>query len=411
MAEEKGRLRRLVVLSGTSGTDISRVLSFVEKELGVTTAKFEDYVEEAFRAPIYHVAELLLVSYRNAAEKFRKAYQAMIEDLSRSEEAVVAAHLAYYRRSNVVISPLVEGLIRLSGSTRISVIDYVDDYYHILYRLAERVARGKTPEVTGFQVLDPAGLLYWRSTHHSLTQLLSLHGVETVIYASKHSSEGHRRLIAKLLGRPAGEGKGYETVYVSHPITKVRSRAAEQGIPLSQHPDALDIENFKKNLEERCPHLVVYSPTTIDELIPGRNGEPLATRIDEENRWPHFSNGIHSYHYPVDLASELFDRTIYPVDRTIKNKGYLEFLRAEIEASIERRDLGYVAQADYIVAYRPTMYGQQHMGVETEIKTAIATAKPVYSVIPPEERRIPYTLFRFEYPLSSLEELAQVLHC
>jgi hypothetical protein len=403
---------RLVVLSGTSGTDVSRVLSFAEKELGVATAKFEDYVEDAFRAPIYHVAELLLVSYTAAAEKFRRAYEAMVRNLSGAREAVIGAHLAYYRRSNVVISPLVESLIRLtSRGAKVAVIDYVDDFYHILYRLAERVTRGRTPEVTGFQVLDPAGLLYWRSTHHSIVQLLSLHGVETVVYASKHSGAGHARLIAKLLGRRTEDGKRYETVYVSHPITRVREKAAKEGVPLSRHPDALDIEEFKKMLEERCPHIVVYSPTTIDELIPGEQGEPLATKITREKRWPHFDNGIHAYPYPVDLASSLFDKTIYPVDRTIGNPGYLEFLKAEIEASIERRDLGYVAQADYIVAYRPTMYGQQHMGVETEIKTAIATAKPVYSIIPPEERSISYTLFRFEYPLSSLDELVNVLHC
>ncbi len=401
----------IVVISGTSGTDISRVLDYVGRELGVATAKFEDYVEAVFRAPIYHVAELLLVGYRQASERFMKAFRDMLAELSGSEEAVIGAHLAYYRRSNVIISPFVNILLRLADEKKIAVIDYVDDYYHILYRVAARVAEGKTPEVTGFQVLDPAGLIYWRSTHHSVTQLLSLHGIETVIYASKHTAAGHARLVAKLLGRKAETGRDYEAVYISHPITKVREKAAKEGVPLNEHPDALDIENFKKLLEEKCSHLIVYSPTTIDELIPGPRGEPLATVIERKNRWPHPENGIHRYPYPVDLASELFDRTIYPVEKTIRNPGYMEFFRAEIEASIERRDLGYVAQADYIVAYRPTMYGQQHMGVETEIKTAIATAKPVYSVVPPSERTIPYTLFRFEYPLAGIDELLRILHC
>jgi len=402
---------KLVVISGTSGTDISRVLGYLERELGVATAKFEDHVESVFRAPIYHVAELLLVGYRQAADRFVKAYREMMDELSGSDEAVVGAHLVYYRRSNVVISPFVKILLDMSTERHIAVIDYVDDYYHVLYRVAERVAEGKTPEVTGFQVLDPAGLVYWRSTHHSVTQLLSLHGVETAIYASKHTAVGHARLVAKLLGRRAGDGRGYEAVYVSHPITRIREKALRDGVPLNEHPDALDIERFKQTLESRCSHLVVYSPTAVDELIPGRNGEPLATRIERAVRWPHPDNGIHRYVYPVDLASQLFDSTIYPVDKTVRNKGYMEFLRAEIEASIERRDLSYVAQADYVVAYRPTMYGQQHMGVETEIKTAIATAKPVYSVVPPEERTLPYTLFRFEYPLTNIEELLRVLQC
>jgi len=405
------RPRRLLVISGTSGTNISRVLGFLSSELGVATAKFEDYVEEVFRAPIYHVAELLLVGYRSAAERFEKAFNAMMEDLSPSDEAVIGAHLVYYRRNNIIVSPVVALLLRSLKERSIAVIDYVDDYYHVLHRVAERAARGETPEVTGFQVLDPAGLIHWRGSHHSVAQLLQLQGAEVAIYASKHSRTGHARLAAKLLGRKTEEGRSYETVYISHPITKVREKAAKEGVPLSRHPDALDIEGFKKRLEESCSHIVVYSPTTIDELIPGPDGEPLATRIEREARWPHPENGIHEYPYPVDLSSKLFDDTIYPVKRTVGNPGYLEILRSEIEASIERRDLGYVTQADFVVAYRPSMYGTHHMGVETEIKTAIATAKPVYSVVPPEERKVPYTLFRFEYPLASVEELLRVLRC
>jgi hypothetical protein len=213
--------------------------------------EFEEFVEEEFRAPIYHVAELLLVGYQRASEKFLKAFNAMMDSLSGHAEAVVGAHLVYYRRSNIIVSPVVGTLLKLLGEKKIAVVDYVDDYYHVLFRVAERVAEGRTPEVTGFQILDPVGLLHWRSSHHSVTQLLALSGAATAVYASKHTSRGHVRLIAKLLGRKAENGRGYETVYISHPITKVRERALRENTPLSQHPDALDIERFKNILEER----------------------------------------------------------------------------------------------------------------------------------------------------------------
>ncbi|BES80520.1 hypothetical protein [Pyrodictium abyssi] len=400
------------MITGVSGVELAPLLRLAE-ELGAATAKYEEFVEEEFKAPIYHVAELLLVDYRRTAERFEKAFRRMLDSLSGSEAAVVAAHAAYYRRSNIVASPLTGFVHRLAarGEASVAIVDYVDDYYHILYRLADRVARGETPEVAGFQVLDPAGLLYWRSTHHSIAQLAAIHGVEFYVYASKHSREGHQRLLAMLLGMEPDGGGSFHTVYVSHPITRVRARALQEGAALDRYPDALEIEEFKKTLEESCPSLVVFSPTTVDELITDPATGRLKTRIERSERWPHGENGLHEYPYPVDLRDRLFDLHLYPVEDTTGNPGYMSYLQSQIEASIERRDLGYVAQADMIVAYRPTMYGETHMGVETEIKTAVAMAKPVYSVVPREERSIAYRLFRFEYPLSSIDELLSVLRC
>ncbi len=405
-------LKRVVFLMGISGLDLGKVLELAQG-LGAATAKYEDFVEEEFKAPIYHVSELLLVRYSGVRDRFDKAFDKMMEYLEASgkEAAVVAAHAAYYRRNNVVASPVVARIAMLaSRGLEVSVIDYVDDYYHVLYRVAKRIERGETPGVAGFQVLDPLGLLYWRSTHHSIAQVLTLFGARLYLYASKHSQESHRRLLAMLIGQESETGP-YRTAYISHPITLVRKKAEEQGEPLDRFPDALEIEEFKKSLEKECPSLVLFSPTTIDELITRPGTEELETRITRENRWPHEENGLHDYPYPVDLGSEFFDKYLYPVKQTTKNPGYLAQLRSSIEASIERRDLGYVSQADMIIAYRPTMYLATHMGVETEIKTAIAMGKPVYSVMPPEERSTAYKLFRFEYPLYSTQELLNILKC
>lgn len=406
-------LKRFVFLTGVSGLDLGKVLELAEG-LGAATAKYEDYVEEEFKAPIYHVSELLLVRYTAIRDKFDKAFEKMISYLegSGSEAAVIAAHVAYYRRSNVVASPIVAKIAELAmRGAEVTVIDYVDDYYHILYRVAKRIEQGETPGVAGFQVLDPLGVMNWRSTHHSITETLTLFGAKLYTYASKHSRESHERLLAMLIGAEPPSGGAYTTAYISHPITLVRKKAEEQGHPLDKFPDALEIERFKKNLEKQCPSLVLFSPTTIDELITRPGTDELETRIDRANRWPHEENQLHEYPYPVDLASDFFDKLLYPVNQTTRNQGYLSQLRNSIEASIERRDLSYVSQADMVIAYRPTMYLLTHMGVETEIKTAIAMGKPVYSVMPPEERNIAYKLFRFEYPLFSTEELLNILRC
>ncbi|MET1129137.1 MAG: hypothetical protein ABWW70_07455 [Thermoproteota archaeon] len=401
-------LHGIVILTGTSGLDIGRTLEVIEQELGVATAKFEEYVEREFKAPIYHVAELLLVDYRRASAKFREAFRKMLESLKGSRLAVVGAHSVYYRRSSIVANPLL-GYLREYGE-RVVIIDYVDDYYHALFRLAARVAEGHTPEIASFQVIDPAGFLYWRSAQESVSSLATSYGAFHFIFASKHSREAHIRLISMALDMAAGRPKQYRTVYVSHPITRVRAKARSLGVPLRNLEEVNEIETVKRDLERSCEDLIVLSPTTIDELIVDEN-DNLETVIRAEERWPHPSNGIHDYPYPIDLSDKIFDTYLYPVEDTVKNKAYLRFLRRLIEASVERRDLGYVSQADFVFAYRPTMYGEVHMGVETEIKTAIAMSKPVYSIIPREERNIEYRLFRFEYPLSSLEELLHVLRC
>ena len=406
------RLRRLLVYTGTSGLDLAKAAGFVAEKLGVRHVKYEDYVEDVFRAPIFHVAELLLAGYQGATGRMEKAFNTMIGDLEAEEEAVVSMHLVYYRRLNSVLNPVTTRLAKLAEQgLEIAVIDYVDDYYHALHRLAARAASRLTPGVAGFQPIDPAGFLSWRSVGTSLAQLLATTGVRVVTYASKHTGEGHQRLAAMLLGRRAENGRRYESAYISHPISKVRARARSQRVPLWSHEDAREIEEFKATLERECPHLIIYSPTTVDELIPSTNGGDLATLIRREDRWPHPENGVHEYPYPVDLSSSLFDEHLYPVGDTVRNPGYRYFLRSHIEASIERRDLGYVAQSDMVIAYRPTMYGEQHMGVETEIKTAIALAKPVYSVVPPPETRPQYSLFHFEYPLTSVEDLLRVMRC
>ena len=398
-----------MVVTGISGIGLGRVVDLVSKEVGAAVAKFEDFVEDEFKAPIYHVAELLLVDYKRTAGRFERAFTKMVESLRGSKYAVIAMHSMYYRRSNIVSNPAIGYLARLGAE--VSVIDYFDDYYHVLHRLATRIAHGETPGVASFQVIDPAGLLYWRSAQESVSRLIPLGGGEAYVYASKHTREGHLRLFSYILGIQPDEGVQYRSAYISHPITKLREYAIRHSTPLSRLGEVTEIEKFKQELERACPNLVVFSPTAIDELILSPETNTLQINITRDMRWPHPENRIHEYPYPVDLSSELFNEYLYPVDETVKNTGYLSFLKTLIETSIERRDLGYVSQADFVIAYRPTMFSEVHMGVETEIKTAVAMSKPVYSIIPAEERDISYKLFRFEYPLSSLEELLYILKC
>jgi len=403
--------KRVVVLTGVTGVDVGSIADYAKRQFNVETMKFEDFVEEEFKAPIYHAIELLLINKRNAIEKFTKAFNKMVEAIkaSNNEIIVVTYHLTYHRRRHIVPNPILSLLGKLPGLQ--TIIYYVEDYYHALTRLAQRAEKGYTPGVARNQALDPVAILYWRAADQSMLTLLEVEGVNVYIMANKHSREQHTRLLADALGIEYGGVKRFRKVYISHPITKVRVRAMEENIPLPDHPDAREIEEFKEIISRRCRDLILFSPTTIDELIVDAKGE-MKIVIDYTDRWPYPKDTIHKdYIYPVNLADDLFDRLLYPTSETVLNKGYMNVVRNLIQTQIESRDMAYVTQSDFLIAYRPTMYGELHMGVDMEVRTAVAQAKPVYAVIPHEEEPKHYSLFNFWYPLSDIDELFRALRC
>lgn len=403
--------KRVVVLTGVTGVDVGSIADYAKRQFNVETMKFEDFVEEEFKAPIYHAIELLLINKRNAIEKFTKAFNKMVEAIkaSNNEIIVVTYHLTYHRRRHIVPNPILSLLGKLPGLQ--TIIYYVEDYYHALTRLAQRAEKGYTPGVARNQALDPVAILYWRAADQSMLTLLEVEGVNVYIMANKHSREQHTRLLADALGIEYGGVKRFRKVYISHPITKVRVRAMEENIPLPDHPDAREIEEFKEIISRRCRDLILFSPTTIDELIVDAKGE-MKIVIDYTDRWPYPKDTIHKdYSYPVNLADDLFDRLLYPTSETVLNKGYMNVVRNLIQTQIESRDMAYVTQSDFLIAYRPTMYGELHMGVDMEVRTAVAQAKPVYAVIPHEEEPKHYSLFNFWYPLSDIDELFRALRC
>ena len=71
--------KRVVVLTGVTGVDVGSIADYAKRQFNVETMKFEDFVEEEFKAPIYHAIELLLINKRNAIEKFTKAFNKMLK--------------------------------------------------------------------------------------------------------------------------------------------------------------------------------------------------------------------------------------------------------------------------------------------------------------------------------------------
>ncbi|MCE4612340.1 MAG: hypothetical protein F7C07_00700 [Desulfurococcales archaeon] len=400
-------MKRLVLLAGVTGINIDAVMREASKEFGAETIKLEDHIEEELGSQIFAIAEQLVRKNLIVHGKIARIAKGLIE--ASKDPLIVAAHMTYYRRRHIVPSPATSSLLSSPATT--VIVGYVEDYYHALKRMAERVLQGRTPDVARAQPLDPLGYLYWRGTDQSMLDLYKLFGAETYVFGMKHSREMHMRMLAHALGVEYRGVKRFRKVYVSHPITKVRKKSREMGTPINSFKDSLEIEEFKQILEKECGDLIIFSPTTIDEAIYDEYSR-IKTIITRNDRWPHPVETLHEYEYPIDLSGPEFTEYLYPAEETIKNPGYLKLLQEIIENQIESRDYAYVSQADFIIAYRPTMYGEEHRGVEAEIHTASGQGKTVYALVPEEEWSQDQRLFRgVHYPLRDLDKLLKALKC
>jgi len=396
-----------VILAGVTGINIEGLTKEVSREFGVDTVKLEDHVEYEMGSMIFAIVEQLVRKNSIVRDRMARLARDLVE--STGDPLIVAVHMTYYRRRHIVPNPATSSLLSSPEST--TIINYVEDYYHALERMAERAAQGRTPDVARAQPLDPLGYLYWRGADQSMLDLYKILGAEAYIFGMKHSREMHMRMIAHALKMEYRGVKRFRKAYVSHPITKVRKKSREEGLPIRDYKDAVEIERFKRILEKECTDLIIFSPTTIDEAIYD-DGFRLKTLIRREDRWPHPDDTLHDYNYPIDLSSRKFSDYLYPVEETIKNQGYLALLQEIIESQIESRDYAYVSQSDFIIAYRPTMYGEEHRGVEAEIHTAAGQGKTVYAIVPEHEWRDDQRLFRgLHYPLTDLDKLLKALKC
>ena len=303
----------------------------------------------------------------------------------------------------MVVNPLLyrvlsDPRLRLAG-----VLVVVDDYYHGLYRVAERVARG---DYIG-DTIDPLSYLQWRGFDLGVAISLLHHGADVVIFNAKHRVETYGRLARLLL---KGE-RGYRIIYFSHHIRSLREKAAAERRPLRELEEVREIEEFKKWLIDACPNIVLIEPTTVDELVTGPDGG-LETRITRDNRWPHDYETILDYPYPVDLASPLFEE-LYDVG-VLRNPQYVGMLVEVIRAQIVSRDLFYVSQSQAVVAYRPFMGGRPSHGVTVEYTSASAQGKPVYAYVESDEEyarlREMFTDFMVRR-VKGREQLARLLRC
>ncbi|MCE4624631.1 MAG: hypothetical protein F7C35_02035 [Desulfurococcales archaeon] len=404
---------KIVVVSGTSGVGLSYVMDKARTLYGdqAAYASYEEYVKEIGKAGIYTAASNLLWTPSSALDVFSRAYNAMVDDLldqkrAGAEIAFIETHLSYISVHSLIPNPILHRILSLGREA--TILYYVDDFYHSLLRMALRIREAPNLHIAEGFIIDPLSYLYWRGLDHSLLIMLraQIPNIETLLVGAKHPEETHSRIL-QYAGLPTHKARRrFLLAYMSHPISGVRSDFFElykrgELKSLSEHPFVKRFETFKRKLRRRCSNLILFEPTTVDEIVTPENETTTSYRVTKDNRWPHGREHEYEDLYPVDIfdnerfgplygasfatASMLRAKTTSILDYGDEVRAYyISRLLAIVKDQIEVRDYEYVAQSSAVFAYEPiyksivTGEANPSRGVRKEINRAESQAKAIY---------------------------------
>ncbi len=402
---------KIVLVSGTTGLDLRRIYDDLKRNPPGETCvyHFEEIVESTYKvsrcSDIEQLVAMMLVSKPTAVQRFREAVEALKARLSGSgcRKAVVFIHLTYLSRQMVVANPVLGEVLGLGGEA--AIIYMVDDFYDALHRIALRLRRrlGERKCATMAEApfrIDPVLYLSWRATDTNILGLADelKPGVETFVFSIKHPYDTWRRLIEHVTQTRSERlrSKGRVLAYASHPISSMRKLYVHGGYDsLSRLKPVMMIEAFKEAVREVIEGIVLFEPTTIDELLedpwnritphlPCEKADALAAPVNHSlviarwNRWPlpdktlwEEATGL-EYPYRRDGALSILGREFPPLygedlytalvvdvcrhnvekePTSGRTKGILGVkLLNLVTAQIEMRDYEYVAQSDTLVA-------------------------------------------------------------
>ena len=412
------RLQKLILVSGTTGTDIGAILDVARKDSSIVEAlgspkcilKFEDFVEKETLGPcgeMFQLVRLLQISRPAAIASFRRAVERLSQTLqeNRCKAALIGIHLSYLSRDYPTRNPVIHEffkLLNLPADAEVHAIHVSEDWYDILASIALRIIeKEKCSPVLPPYNLDHISLLYWRGFDMDMANLIQDYrpNSKSYIYAIKHPRETTRRFLRHLVG-----AEDHDLVYVSHPISAIRTlysrlsclQARGQihstnplGVP--EIPLTKMIEAYKNVYRDKNRNVVLFEPTTIDEHIldtitppPGSKCPPLCHQlvfsdINEKNKWPlppDPTRGTHIYQErerqgllpflaAVNAGEGLLDQLLLEVYNKLCIWGesggrawnqIISKLQSIITSHIEIRDYKYVEQSKYILVLMPLIY-------------------------------------------------------
>jgi len=265
----------IVLVTGQSGVAIKACW---EKLTGEQPVSVEGEIpEESGMRFIEFLCQPEYVQFEYWSRAFKSAS-------SKAEESgCLTFHATYYhQKKRELFSPVDFNVIRsLTGKVRMVVV-FVDDIYDVYRRLMgpdqmyeDILDREKTDPLGAIfsSVFNVISLLNWREMEISFSRTIAnLLGAKMFVVSTKHPDFMFRKLVERRLD-------DLRIYYLSHPITAIREEADEF---LGSFIGKLEIL-IEAVLE--APDLVLFFPTTIDELIIKRE-----------------KIGEHKYHYYPELG-------------------------------------------------------------------------------------------------------------
>ena len=407
---------KVVLLSGTSGVGIGDMLERARDLHGdnAAYASFEDYVKNIGKKGIYTIASNLLWTPESALDVYNRAFRAMLRDLEDQKRrgakiAFIETHVSYLSVHTLIPNPILHKMLRLGREA--TVLYYADDFYHALLRMARWVKEAYHFAMSEGFVIDPLSYLMWRGLDHSILIMLrgQYQNLETLLVGMKHPDATHNRILAYSALPSHRARMEYLLAYMSHPISGVRSdflRLRESGEleSIADHPFVKNFEQFKRRLWSRCRNLILFEPTSIDEIL-GPHDVENGYVVTKQNRWPHGRAHDYENMYPVDIFDEdtfgalyggaLTYEEVEPLEiktasildyRGEARQFYLNRMLRIISDHIEVRDYEYVGQSSAVIVYEPIyksiVTGEEtpSKGVRKEINRAESQAKAIYVV-------------------------------
>ncbi|MCE4602832.1 MAG: hypothetical protein F7B18_06600 [Desulfurococcales archaeon] len=275
-------LERLILIAGLTGVGLRQVYQWLldnaEEMDGLKReciVHFEDRLLS--RMPrscvgIEQVAGLIPVSRDAGRNLFESTASEIIRHLASNEcrISVVFIHLSYLSHGTVITNPALGRLLNSAHS--LNIVYLIDDFYDALERIQRRLDEGmartgRAGLIGSPFTIDPIGYLMWRAIDYNLITALETFkpGTRTFLLGVKHPLETFKRLMASLI---SNSGTRYIYTYVSHTITAPR-KLYSHGFTesLRDNPVVLAIEALKEALIEVDKCLVLFEPTTVDELL------------------------------------------------------------------------------------------------------------------------------------------------
>lgn len=371
--------RRIVLVAGTPGTDtdvaVRQIVDYADatgqRGKWIKCDKFEKVLLEAHNEanPGDHLVDIIPLLERPKAalrHLWRSAGKRLCSKLSEvgpeRNVLLVPIHLVWFNHHvrdyiNVIDAELVRCIAEVGIHHVLCLIDDVNDVYSRLAeakRLYDPRLFPLTPqeEQEGFVLIRFLELLEWRRREIAEAEALADHlATPFTLLATKHQKSVGYRCV-----------NGEPQAYLSHPITELRR------LERSRHKDnvALNQEvrewlwEFQQALSRHVPLL---QPTCIDEY----RRDEMDTGIGFGPRFYDPKRYVDGLVKPAVQA----DREVFAPsnDETSPQiaRAFSRLVESQVRYQVTSRDLQLVAQAPYLILFRPHFNGDLPGGVWEEI--------------------------------------------